>query len=332
MIFGKIMNKYYLKYGAMLLLGLITLVAVDWLQLKIPHIYQMVVNGINYNQVAVDGELLPFDMVFLMEHVCMPLMGIILLMVLGRFLWRVCFFGSSIMLEAQLRGRMFDHARFLSREYYQVNKVGNLMSLFTNDLDTFQECYSWGLMEFCDAVFLGALAISKMWRMDPLLTGLALIPMAFLMASSIIVGNHMTKKWDARQEAFSNLSDFAQESFSGIAVIKAFVKEGKELWAFKKLSKENEEANIAFTKASVLFRILVMTFVECVICIILGYGGYLVYKGDFDAGQLLDGVSMGDLCEQFLAYVLDLASGKLHAHSEALDRHDLAIFKDGVTL
>ena len=53
---------------------------------------------------------------------------------------------------------------------------------------------------------------------------------------------------------------------------------------------------------------------------------------DFDAGQLLDGASMGDLCEQFLAYVLDLASGKLHAHSEALDRHDLAIFKDGVTL
>ena len=84
------------------------------------------------------------------------------------------------------------------------------------------------------------------------------------------------------------MSDFSQESFSGIAVIKAFVKEGKELWAFKKLSKENEDTNIDFTKSSVLFRILVMSFVESVICIILGYGGYLVYKGDFNAGQLME--------------------------------------------
>ena len=60
--------------------------------------------------------------------------------------------------------------------------------------------------------------------------------MACLMGASIIVGKSMSDKWERRQEAFSNLSDFAQESFSGIAVIKAFVKEGKELWAFKKLS------------------------------------------------------------------------------------------------
>ena len=108
------------------------------------------------------------------------------------------------------------------------------------------------------------------------------------MGASIVVGKSMSDKWERRQEAFSNLSDFAQESFSGIAVIKAFVKEGKELWAFKKLSKENEDANIAFAKASVLFRILVMTFVESVICIILGYGGYLVWNGTFNAGQLME--------------------------------------------
>ena len=98
----------------------------------------------------------------------------------------------------------------------------------------------------------------------------------------------MSKKWETRQEAFSNLSDFSQESFSGIAVIKAFVKEGKELWAFKKLNKENEIANIDFTKTSVLFRILVMSFVESVMCIILGYGGWLVHEGTFNAGRLME--------------------------------------------
>ena len=288
MIFGKHINRYYLRFAPLLLVGLAALIAVDYLQLIIPNLYQMVINGINNGYVSLNGVDTPFDIPFLVEHICMPMVGVILLIVFGRFLWRVCFFGAGIRAEEDLRNRMFSHCKDLSQEFYHQNNVGNLMSLFTNDLDTFQECYSWGIMEFCDALFLGALAITKMWTMDPLLTGLALIPMAFLLAASILVGNYMTKKWDARQEAFSNLSDFAQESFSGIAVIKAFVKEAKELWAFKKLSKENEDANISFTKASVLFRILVMSFVESVICIILGYGGYLVYIDRFNAGQLME--------------------------------------------
>ena len=284
MIFGKHINRYYLRFLPLIVLGLAALILVDYLQLLIPNLYQMVINGINTG--FVDG--VKFDVSFLVEHICMPMVGIILLIVLGRFLWRVCFFSAGIKAETDLRNRMFDHCKDLSQEFYHRNNVGNLMSLYTNDLDTFQECYSWGIMECCDAVFLGVLAITKMWRMNPLLTGFALIPMSCLLVASILVGNRMSEKWERRQEAFSNLSDFAQESFSGIAVIKAFVKEGKELWAFKKLSKENEEANIAFTKASVLFRIMVMTFVESVICIILGYGGYLVWKGVFNAGQLME--------------------------------------------
>ena len=288
MIFGKHINRYYLRYAPRLLLGLVTLIAIDYLQLVIPQLYQLVVNGMNQGYILENGVQIPFDMNFLIDRICMPLVWIILCMVFGRFLWRICFFGAGIAVEADLRNRMFDHCKDLSREYYQVNKVGNLMSLFTNDLDTIQESFSWGLLMLCDAVFLGILAITKMWQMDMLLTGLSLIPMAFLLASSIIVGNRLTKKWDARQEAFSNLSDFSQESFSGIAVIKAFVKEAKELLFFKKLNQENEEANIAFTKASITFRVLVTLFVESVICVILGYGGYLVHRGTFNAGQLVE--------------------------------------------
>ncbi len=288
MIFGRHINRYYLKFAPRLLLGLVTLVAIDYLQLFIPNLYQYVVNGMNDGYVVIDSVQIPFDMDFLIDRICMPLVGIILAMVFGRFLWRICFFGAGIGVETDLRNRMFSHCKDLSREYYQVNKVGNLMSLFTNDLDTIQESFSWGLLMMCDAVFLGLLAILKMWKMDMLLTALSLIPMAFLLVSSIIVGNQLTKKWDARQEAFSNLSDFSQESFSGISVIKAFVKESKELLFFKRLNKENEDTNIAFTKTSITFRLLVTFFVESVICVILGYGGYLVYRGDFNAGQLVE--------------------------------------------
>lgn len=288
MIFGKHINKYYIKYAGWLVLGLAALVLVDYLQLIIPNLYQMVINGMNDGYVMTDGVKTAFDMDFLLDRICMPMAGIIAAMVFGRFLWRITFFGAGIRVETDLRNEMFDHAKDLSREFYQVNKVGNIMSLFTNDLDTIQECVGWGFLMFFDAAFLGAMAVMKMWNMDSFLTLLSMIPMLFLMAASLVVGKYMTKKWDVRQEAFSKLSDFSQESFSGIAVIKAFVKEAKELIAFKKLNKENEETNIDYTKSSVLLRILVTLFIESVICVILGYGGYLVYKGEFNAGQLVE--------------------------------------------
>ncbi len=288
MIFGKHINRYYLRFAPMLILGLLSLVMVDYLQLRIPHLYQMVVNGLNSGSVIWQGETVPFTMEFLLESICMPMVWIILAMVLGRFLWRVCFFGAAIRVETDLRNRMFAHCKTLSPQFYSHNKVGNLMSLFTNDLDTVQECYGWGIMMFFDALLLGILAIIRMWEMDSLLTCLSLIPMALLLASATLVGRYMMKKWDIRQEAFSRLSDFSQESFSGISVIKAFVKESLELMAFGKLNKENEKANMDHTKASVLMRILVTLFVESVICIILGYGGYLVYQNRFNAGQLVE--------------------------------------------
>ena len=288
MIFGKHINRYYLKYAGWLIAGLLALVLVDFLQLEIPKLYRSVINGMNMGYVIVDGVQMPFNMEFVRDEICLKMVKIILAMIFGRFMWRICFFGSAVRLEEDLRNRMFDHAKNLSREYYQVNKVGNLMSLFTNDLDTVQECFGWGVMMVCDAVLMGVLAVRNMWQMDGVLTVLSIIPMAFLLASATIVGKRMSEKWDIRQEAYSNLSDFAQESFSGIAVTKAFVKEAKELWAFKKLNVENEDVNVDFTKTSVTFRVMVMLFVESVICVILGYGGYLVYKGSFNAGQLVE--------------------------------------------
>ena len=288
MIFGKHINRYYAKYAPSLLLGLAALILVDYLQLIVPELYRTVINGMNQGFIVENGISEVFDMDYLLDKVCLPLIGIIIGIVLGRFVWRICFFGSGIKVETDLRGRMFDHCKELSQQYYQVNKVGNLMSLFTNDLETVQNCFSNGILMFCDALFLGLLAYSKMLRMNIVLALLSVIPMALLMSCGFIIGRYMTKKWETRQEAFSMLSDFSQESFAGIAVIKAFVKEGKELMAFRKLNKLNENANVEYTRLSVTLNISVTLLVESVICIILGYGGYLAYKGIFNAGQLVE--------------------------------------------
>ena len=292
MIFGKHVNKYYFKYAHMLILGILALLFVDLLQLEIPELYRMIINGIDSGEVVMEsGEVLPFDMHFLVEEICRPMLYIVLAMVFCRFLWRVCLFGAGIKVETHLRSRMFNHSKHLSQQFYHKNKVGNMMSYYTNDLETIQECFGDGVLMFFDALLLGGLAVAKMAKMNWFLTVLTLIPMAFLLLVGTLVGQYMTKKWEARQEAFSALSDFTQENFSGIAVVKAFVKEARELWAFKKLNKDNENANVEFTRISVLLHICTTLFVESVICVILGYGGYLVYIERFNAGQLIEFIS-----------------------------------------
>lgn len=273
----------------MLLLGILALLFVDFCQLEIPKLYKYILNGMTKGIVEMDnGKIVPFDMDFLLDKVCLPMLIIILFMVIGRFLWRICFFGSGVRMETDLRSRMFDRCKDLSQQYYQVNKVGTLMSYFTNDLETVQDCFGSGILMLADAVVLCVMALTKMFRMDPMLSLLCLIPMGLLLAISTVVGKTLMDRWEKRQEAFSKLSDFSQESFSGIAVIKAFVKETLELMAFKKLNRENEDTNVAHTRSAVLLRITVTLFVESVICVILGYGGYLVYQGKFNAGELLE--------------------------------------------
>ena len=209
MIFGKHINKYYLKYAGWLLLGLAALVMVDYIQLIIPNLYQQVINGVNQGFVELNGQTFPFDLDFLLDRICLPMVWIIIAMVVGRFLWRICIFGAAIKVETGLRNEMFDHAKDLSRQFYQENKVGGLMSLFTNDLETVQDCYGSGFIMLFDAIFMGGLSIVKMLGMNPLMTLLSLIPMALMLACSNLVGNYMTKKWDIRQAAFSKLSDFS---------------------------------------------------------------------------------------------------------------------------
>ena len=288
MIFGKHINKYYLKYLWMLLIGLVALVAVDYFQLLIPEYLRTVLNGINTGEVIIDGQTTPFTMETLLTHVCFPLLIVVAIIVIGRFAWRMCFLGSAVKVESEMRSEMFDRARFLSPHFYRENKVGSLMALFTNDLETIQESFGWGVMMFFDAVFLGSLAIVKMWRMNHILTLYCMLPMIFLLVVSAIVGHFEMKKWDKRQMEFSKLTDSAQESFSGLAVIKAFVRELKQLLTFGKICKENEQVNVEYTRIRSVLEIFITLFVQSVMCIILGYGGYVVWHGGFNSGQLIE--------------------------------------------
>ena len=294
MIFGKHINKYYLKYAWALLLGIAALFFIDYMELVIPSLYKLVINGLNDGYNVIDGVRVTFDMKFALDKICYPMLWITLSLVAGRFLWRICFIGTALKVENGLRDSMFDRCKNLSQQYYQVNKVGNLMSYYTNDLETVQECFGFGVLMVADASLLGVMAFVKMWRMNPLLTILSMIPMAIMVVIGVVVGKAMEAKWEKRQEMFSKLSDYAQESYSGIAVIKAFVNEYRELLTFRKHNKDNENVNVEFVKLSMKLEIYTELLIESVICIILGYGGWLAFTGVFNAGELIEYVSYFD--------------------------------------
>ena len=143
MLFGKYINKYYLIFSWVLIIGIIALIFVDLAQLKIPEIYSTIIDGLN-------GEGIPLTKDTLLS-LCMDMFIVVAIMVFGRFLWRICFYGSATNVSKRIRLRMFNHAKDLPQEFYSKNKVGNLMSLFTNDLGTIEECFGDGVLYLFDA-------------------------------------------------------------------------------------------------------------------------------------------------------------------------------------
>lgn len=267
MLFGKHINKYYLKYGIFFLIGLAALIVVDYVQLEIPNIIGSVIDGLE-QKTLIEEEVLQY-----VKDIA--IFGLI--MVVGRFLWRIFIFGTSWRIDYDLRNKMFRHAEKLSQTYYSEKKSGGLMALFINDLNAIRMSFGPGLLMLFDILILGVLAFYKMYELDPTITYFAAIPLVLIAVMATYISKISGKKFKARQQAFEDLSDFTQENFYGISVIKAFVNEVREIRAFAKINKVNQDKNVSYIKASTFLHIAVEMFINIIRVIMLGIGAYLVY-------------------------------------------------------
>jgi len=291
MLFGKYVNRFYLKYGLLFLIGIAALVTVDYVQLLIPNVTGNIIEGLGEGTLT--KELLAFYMKDLI------LWGIII--VFGRFVWRIFIMGTSRRIDFDLRNDMFRHSEKLSRRFYQENKSGGLMAYFTNDLEAVRMAFGPGLMMAFDILFLGGLAFYKMYQLDHVLTLFALIPLFLVSLMSAFVSRITGRKFKARQKAFEEMSDFTQENFYGISVVKAFVNELREIRAFEKINKTNYDKSISHIKASTLMHVAIEMFITVIRIMMIAIGGYLVYKTvgltTGDAGKF----SIGDLT-RYISY------------------------------
>lgn len=269
MLFGRHMSKYYLKYILFYLVGIVGLALVDYYQLKIPEYLGEIVTAVEgSNDVTVAS----------ISVIIYGLIKVGIIMCLGRMLWRFALFNASGRIEASLRKEMFLKSERLSQRYYHENKVGSVMAWFTTDLETIEEFIGWGFVMLFDAIFLSVVVIIKMLKLNLVLSLISFIPLLLIIIWGGLVEKFMAMRWTNRQKEFDRLYDFTQENFTGIRVIKAFVKGTNEIHTFAKIAKKNQDTNIDFVKVSVLFDVIISLLIAAIMAIILGFGGWFAYS------------------------------------------------------
>lgn len=285
MVIGRHFTKYYFKYFITFFIGLIALIAVDYFQLLLPEVVGGIVDGIEAGQKGLPGNLTKEVLLGYVKTLIM----IVLVVFIGRFIWRICIFGNGIKIETDIRNEMFIKIEKLSTTYYSTNKTGALMSLFTNDLSLIRRSFGSGTMMLIDAVAMGGLAFYKMFTLSKKLAIICLIPLILVSAFTVVIDGIITKRSKKYLEAFEKLSDFVQEDFSGISVIKAFVKEKRMEFLFGPLNKENADTAFAFTKLNSLVNIIIDFALNTMMLTIIFVGGIYIARGskEFSVGSLI---------------------------------------------
>ncbi|MDD6302612.1 MAG: ABC transporter ATP-binding protein [Bacillales bacterium] len=294
MLFGKHVNKFYKKYFWYFFFGILFLIFVDTIQVFIPKLSGNIADNVVNNTLS--GTIFGIDSAYanlLKDILWIALIG--LGMFIGRYCWRRLIFGEAVRIQSDLRRDMFKKCEVLSQRYYKANKTGAILSYFSNDLETIEEAFGFGIVQLIDGIFLLIVSLIGMFAIDWLLTLFLLIPLAVLCVCALFIDRLMEAKWGKRQKAFEDLSDFAQENFTGIRVIKAFVKERKELKQFSKEAKKNKDANIEFAKTSAILDVLFEVLIYVVFGLILLGGSYLVYLHVKSGGDPKVGISVGQL-------------------------------------
>ena len=284
MLFGKHFRKYYLKYSLFFLVGAAVLIFVDWIQLDIPMLVGRIIDTLKSGSASSES----------IEAAILRIAALAVMITAGRFLWRYTIFGASRRIEYHLRNEMFGQATKLSQSFYSQEKVGGLMTHFINDLEAVRMSFGPGILMLVDGLTLGGFALYRMANLNARLTFYAAIPMVLLTIILVFIRKVISKKFKERQQAFENLSDFTQENFSGITVIKAFVRELKEAMFFNKKNMELYDKNLKFIKYIIIINIAVGIALNIVILSILLFGSYLVIYGGangFTAGQLTEYLS-----------------------------------------
>lgn len=257
------------------LAGLFFLLITNGGQLYLPQLLRRAIDTIASGSFTLN-DMLP---------IVLLMVGIAVLIALGRYFWRYFLGGASRRIEAELRERLFVHLQALSSTFYGKVKTGDLMARMTNDMRAIRQASGFALVSFVDGFFMTIAILIIMLSRNPRLTLLSISPLPVITIGVILFGRVIGEQFRRVQEGFSVLSDMTQESFTGIRVLKTFVQESAFGKRFLEKNADYSNRNMVLVRTwGVLFP--AVGFLAGITSLILIlFGGGAVIEGSLSPGE-----------------------------------------------
>jgi ATP-binding cassette subfamily B protein len=274
----QLITPYFAENRLRIVIGLLSLIVVDLLQLMIPRVIKWVVDDLASLR-AEAGSMLVY---------AAAIAAMALLVGLFRYVWRLCLLGASRRVEQGLRDRLFSHLQTLSAAYFDRTRTGDLMAHATNDIQQIRMATGMGLVALNDALVMGAAAIAFMAYIDPFLTAVVLIPMPLISVGTRIFSRKMHRRYQAVQAAFSHLTEVIRERLVVIRLIKAHNREMPEAERVEQASEAYLEENLKLVRITGAFFPMMLLFTNVSMVLVLLVGGrqtilFAITPGDFVA-------------------------------------------------
>jgi ATP-binding cassette subfamily B protein len=272
-----LLKSDFLKNRGLILLGLLSLILVDSLQLYIPRLIKGAIDDLTLYKIDANG-LLRYAGMIIVSAFCIGIF---------RYLWRRCLLGTSRKVEESLRNRLFAHIQSLTAGYFDRTKTGDLMAHATNDLAQIRMAAGMGLVALNDAVVLGVAAIGFMAYIHLGLTLYVLIPMPLIVLGSRFFTKRMHQCYEKVQASFSDLTETVRESFSGVRVVKANHLENDQALQVKKVSHQYIRSNLKLIRITGAFHPMMILLTNISMALVLYLGGRNTILAEITPGDFV---------------------------------------------
>lgn len=277
----RLVLPFFRQYRLQLLIGLLSLLAVNGLQLVIPRIIKHAIDGLR-NEGASSEVLM---------HYGIMIVGLALGIGVFRFGWRYMILGFSRHLEKDLRNWLFSHLLTLDRVFFQRRTTGEIMALATNDLAAVQLAGGMGLVAFADALVLSLAALAFMAYIHPGLTLIAIVPMPILALLTRFLSWRLHRYFKKVQEQFSRITQFVRTSINSIRMIKAYTLEKNQTERFDIMGREYVQDNLRLAKVQGTLFPVSGLIANISMLLVLLFGGRLTIQGSITIGDFVAFIS-----------------------------------------
>ena len=291
----KFLNRFFWKYRWRLLLGIVFICISNYFQVLQPQVIRealdLVIDYVNTYRIY-DGFEVQGEFFGILSHTLMLFAGLVLLaaLIMGFFLYltRQTIIVMSRLIEYDLREVIFDHYEDLSLEFYKRNNTGDLMNRITEDVNKVRMYLGPAVMYCANLISTIIFVIASMLAVSPTLTLYTLIPLPVLAVSIYYVSNVIHTRSTLIQQQLSKLTSIAQEVFSGIRVVKSYVRERQQVEYFAGESDTYKDMSVNLAKVDAWFFPLMVFMVGAATVLTVYVGGLQVVAGEISAGNIAE--------------------------------------------